>query len=243
MMRRMAAVAAAIGLLSILQGCASTADKSARLAAQNADVVAEKDVQVGKASAGVRVLGATTVTDPNGTAVVVRLRNTGASTLARVPIAIDVRDAAGASVFRNDTPGTEPALLSVAGLPAGRDVTWVHDQVISEGGPPARATARVGAAATVLRGPLPELKLGRFEVTSDPATGAQGHGSVTNDSQTAQRRLAIYAVARRGAKVVAAGRAVVERVAPGASARFDIFFIGKPAGATVTLTAPPSVTG
>lgn len=242
-MRRLAGAVAAVGLLTILQGCESTADKSARLAAQNADVVAEQGIEVTKESSDVRVLGTAVVTDANGTAVVVRLRNTGRAALAKVPIAIDVRDAGGASVFRNDAPGAEPALVAVAGLPAQGVVTWVHDQVISEGGPAAGVVARAGTAGGPAPEPLPELKLGKLEVTSDPATGAQGAGTVTNASESAQRGVAIYAVARRGSKIVAAGRAVVETLAAGATARFDIFFIGRPAGAKVTLTAPPWVSG
>jgi hypothetical protein len=40
---------------------------------------------------------------------------------------------------------------------------------------------------------------------------------------------------------VAAGRAVLPELAPGASIPFQIFFVGDPRGARVELTVPPTV--
>ncbi len=47
-------------------------------------------------------------------------------------------------------------------------------------------------------------------------------------------------VARRGGRIVAAGRAIVPLVKPGKKAKFNLFFIGNPKGARVTLSAPPT---
>ena len=41
--------------------------------------------------------------------------------------------------------------------------------------------------------------------------------------------------------VVAAGRAIVEKLAPGKSAHFSTFPIGDPAGAELSASAPPTV--
>jgi len=53
----------------------------------------------------------------------------------------------------------------------------------------------------------------------------------------------ISCVARRGGRVVAAGRAIVDRLgAKGTKPQlFRIFFIGNPKGAKLTLFAPPTV--
>jgi hypothetical protein len=63
-------------------------------------------------------------------------------------------------------------------------------------------------------------------------------GTLTNGSGTAQSELVIYAVAKRGSRVVAAGRAVLASVAAGASVPFQVFFVGNPQGALLQLGAP-----
>lgn len=240
-MRRVALAAASLVALTALPGCETTAERSARLAAQSRTVADERGLEVSEVNAAVRVLGTTTVTDANGSAVVVTLRATGKAAMASVPIAIDVRDAAGETVFRNDTPGAEPALVSLPVLAPGRDVTWVHDQVQTAGAAPARVVVRVGEGRVAAPRRLPRLTLSGLTLTADPTSGVEGAGRVTNHSAVAQRRLTIYAVARRGSKVVAAGRAVVNRVAAGGSAGFAVFFIGNPKGARLTVSAPPTV--
>ena len=64
---------------------------------------------------------------------------------------------------------------------------------------------------------------------------------MTNRSDVEQRRLVVACVARRGGRVVAAGRAIVNRLAPGKSASYHVFFIGDPRGARMTVVAPPTV--
>ena len=60
-----------------------------------------------------------------------------------MPIAIDVLDAKGKSVYENDIPGIEPALAAVPFIAAGADVDWVHDQVLAVG-KPAKVEVTVG---------------------------------------------------------------------------------------------------
>ena len=68
-------------------------------------------------------------------------------------------------------------------------------------------------------------------------------GGLVNRSKVLQRDIVVFAVARRGKRVVAAGRAAVERLKPGARATFQVFFIGDPRGARLTLAAPPTSFG
>lgn len=64
-------------------------------------------------------------------------------------------------------------------------------------------------------------------------------GRVVNPSSIAQDRLAIFVTAQRGGRVVAAGRAVVPLLKPGAKgARFTVFFVGDPTGARLRADAP-----
>jgi hypothetical protein len=50
----------------------------------------------------------------------------------------------------------------------------------------------------------------------------------------------VYAIARKGGRIVAAGRAVLPEVGQGASVPFQAYFVGDPKGARIEATAPPS---
>jgi hypothetical protein len=75
----------------------------------------------------------------------------------------------------------------------------------------------------------------------DPVSGISVTGRVFNHSNVLQRRLPVFCVARRGDSVVAAGRAILEKVKPGKPAPFTIFFIGDPRDARLTITPLPTV--
>ena len=53
----------------------------------------------------------------------------------------------------------------------------------------------------------------------------------------------IFAVGTKGGRIVAAGRGQIRRVKPGKRARYQIFFIGNPKGASLALSAPPTTLG
>ena len=57
-----------------------------------------------------------------------RLRNSSATALAEVPIAVSLKNASGASVYSNATPGLARTLTSIALLPAHATTTWVDDR-------------------------------------------------------------------------------------------------------------------
>jgi hypothetical protein len=68
-------------------------------------------------------------------------------------------------------------------------------------------------------------------------------GTIANKSTVAQKRVTIFCVARRGASIVAAGRAIVDRIPAegGKPTPFTVFFIGNPKGAKLVFSAPPTV--
>jgi hypothetical protein len=225
-----------------LAACESTQDKSARLAAHGKGLLAEEGVSVAKRSRDVEVLGTGVVHDENGTAAVVKLKNRSRRTLWQLPIAIDVRGAGSRSVFRNDQPGLEPSLAHVPLLRAGETFTWVNDQVAASG--TARSVkAKVGGGRSIAAGRLPRVRLTRATLHADPVSGVAAEGVALNRSKTDLRKIVVFAVAWRGRRAVAAGKAQIPRLKPGRRARFQAFLIGNPRGARLELAAPPPSLG
>ena len=129
----------------------STQDKSERLEREGAGALEQEKVVVSKQSRDVKVLSTEVVQDENGTAAVVRIRNTGKTALAQIPVSIDVRGSgAGKSLFRNDDPGLEPSLVRVR-CSARQEFEWVNDQIAAAEKPSA-VKAKVGGE---VRAPTP----------------------------------------------------------------------------------------
>lgn len=224
-------------LLAIgLAGCESTQSKSARLAREATAAPAQKGLDVGARSKDVSVREAAVVSDENGAAVAVILRNRGSQDEAGVPLLVDVSDASGSSVFRNDAPGLQRSLTHAPLVPARGDALWVNDQI------PAAGTARavevtVGSASRTGQPPPASLEAGEPKLDEDPLSGVIATGLVTNRGNEDVRRALIAVIARRKGKIVAAGRGVVSRVPAGKRARFKVFFIGDPRGASLQVAA------
>src|SRR5262249_38934919 len=137
------------------------------------------------------------------------LHNDSDQNLVGVPIAIDVLDAKGKSVYRNDIPGIEPALAAVPFIPPGGDRERVHDQVLATR-VPAQVEVKVGVGGEPYGGELPKVSISDPKIEGDPYSGVLAGGNVTNESGEDIERLLLYAVAREGGKVVAAGRGAIE---------------------------------
>ena len=224
-----------------LTACQSTQDKAKEIQAENAKLLAsEHGISVSKPNKDVKVLGTTLLHDQYGDAIVVELRNESNRTLLNMPILIDLRDAKGKSVYRNDLPGLDAALTHVPLIGPGETFDWVNDQ-LSPSGTPKSAKVTVGSADGTAPKELPEIEVGPAHVENNPS-GVLARGKVTNKSQIDQLKLVLYAVARSGGKVVAAGRGQFKNLKAGGNpGDYNIFFIGDPRGAEVTVTAPPSV--
>jgi hypothetical protein len=236
-------IAAAVALLALLafSGCESTQEKSARLEkAAHHTRLAERGLAFVKQSAEVRVLGTVLVRGTEGAAAVVKLRNDSAHALRDVPIAITVKNAHGSTVFQNNAPGLEAALTSLGSLPAHGVATWVDDQVPATGDP-ASVTAIAGESPSA-SGALPEIEVAGLH-PSEESGSATAAGTVRNRSSITQQALVVYVVARRAGRVVAAGRAILPEVAPGASVPFQAFLVGSPAGARLEASVPASTFG
>ncbi len=240
---RAARLGVALLLTLAVGGCESSQEKSARLErlakAEQArhPVQVSRGLSIARASREVRVVATQVLHTSEGTAAVVTLRNLSAHALRNVPIAITVKAAGGSVLFQNNVPGLEVALTSAPLLKPGAQFTWVDDQVQATGAP-ASASALVGEAP---RAPasVPEIRVSGVHATEE-AGSAGATGTVDNSSAVAQRNLVVYGVARRGGRIVAAGRAVLAEVAAHGSSPFQVLFIGSAAGAQLEVSAPPT---
>lgn len=231
------------GVALVATGCESTQDKSAKIAAELGPVQQEKGLKISEQSEDAEVVSTTLLTDQNGSAVVVRLHNRSNQDLVGVPIAIDVLDAKGKSVYRNDIPGIEPALAAVPFIPAGGDTAWVHDQILATG-KPAKVEVKVGAGGKPFTGKQPRVSVSEPKVEGDPFSGVLAGGNVENQSGEDLERLLLYAIATKGGKIVAAGRGAIEPFkAKPKPVPYNIYFIGDPRGADASVTEFPSIPG
>ena len=229
--------AAAVGL----SACQTTQELSAQRAKSAKKLVAEKGLTIGKANPDVAVGRTAVVQDANGIAAVVELRNKGNGPQAQLPVAISVTDAAGKPLYKNNVAGLEDSLVSMALLDGGQDAFWVNNQVTATG-KPATVKATVGMAKGKLPANVPSLEIADVSLSTDSGS-AVAKGTIVNKSPIAQKRVTIFCVARRGSKIVAAGRGIVDRIPPagGKPTPFSVFFIGNPKGAKLSFAAPPTV--
>lgn len=234
-------LALAVLAVSVLTACESTQDKARKLQEQGAALVAsQKPLTIDQPSKEVKVLNTTLLGDENGDAIVVEVQNTSKETLINVPILVELRDAKGNMIFKNDTFGIEPSLNHIPVLKPGETFDWVNDQ-LAPSGEPKSAKVTVGVTTEKPPAQLPEIEVEPPTLNNNPL-GAEAEGKVTNKSQIDQRKLVLFAVARSGGKVVAAGRGQLKALKVGARpGKYNIFFIGDPAGGEVTVKAPPSV--
>lgn len=231
------------GVALVVGGCESTQEKSAKIGAELGPVKEEKGLEITKESKDVEVVSTDLLTDPNGSAVVVRLRNRSERDLVGVPIAIDVLDANGKSVYTNGIPGIEQALAAVPFVPAGGEVEWVHDQILAAG-KPAKVKVRVGVGGEPFKGEQPRITVSEPKLEGDPYSGLLAGGDVEYGSGEDLDRLLLYAVATKGGEIVAAGRGAIEPLKPKPKPfPYNIYFIGDPTGAEIEVSQFPSLPG
>jgi hypothetical protein len=231
------------GVALVVTGCESTQDKSAKIAAELGPVQLEEGLKITKQSEDVKVVSTTLLSDQNGSAVVVRLRNESGKNLVGVPIAIDVLDTKGKSVYSNRIPGIEPALAAVPFIPAGAEIEWVHDQILASG-KPAKVEVKVGAGGERYAGAQPQISISEPKLEGDPYSGLLAGGEVEYRAGEGLQRLLLYAVATKGGEIVAAGRGAIEPLKPKPKPfPYNVYFIGDPSGADVEITQFPSLPG
>ncbi len=231
-------------------------------------------VGLGATNSQVHVGRAVLVKGSGRVAAAVQLTNNGAAPQVNVPVLIDVLGAKGASLYRNDTQGLEPSLQAMPLLGSHRQGWWVDDQVLASaptsvqvrvgasrgsaatssgsaasagsagGGAGAGAGSSRADAAHVALVASSTVHASVTGLGSEALAGPYMTGSVVNRSGVALHNMPVFAVALRGGRVVAAGRALVPSLPASPSARpvnFRIYFVGSPAGAHIELTPAPTV--
>jgi hypothetical protein len=230
-----------------LTACESNQERSAKLEqaakrheheVRQQQALAQRALEITRVSTKIKVTSSAVVHSAQGAAAVLTLRNSSGVTLRDVPIQINVLDSHGTSVFKNDSAGTSATLVSAALVPAHSVITWIDDQVDASGGVPARVLATVGEGKPTA-GAVSQLQVHGAHL----AEAGEAEGSVANHSRVDQQELVVYAVARRGTTVVAAGRAVLADVAAGSSTPFQVYFVGDPADAQVLYSVPATSAG
>lgn len=221
----------------IFSGCQTTQDKARKLAEQ-AQAAAPKPLVITKPNKDVKVVETTLLTDQNGDAVVVTLKNEGKQTLVNTPILVDLH-AGKKSVYKNGIPGLEPALNHVPLMKPGETVDWVNDQ-LTPSTKPDSAKVTIGVPVDPPPASIPDVAVSPPQLENS-SLGPKVTGSVTNKSQLDQLKLVIFAVARSGGRVVAAGRGGLKKLKVGDSHAYTAFFIGNPSGGDLTVTVPPTV--
>lgn len=236
---------AALALLAVagLSACQSTQDKSAELEAKGGtQLLNEEGLEIKRESPDVKVTSTALLSNAEGNAVVVDLHNSSGQNLTEVPILIEVLNDKGKVFYKNDIPGIEPALAAVPYIPAHGDAEWVDDQVLGVG-KPKTVKVKVGTGGGTYSGAIPDVQVSQPEIQGDPVSGISATGNVVNKTGTDQRRLLLYVVARKGGRVVAAGRGAIEHLKPELKAlKYTIFFIGDPSGAELKLSEFPALT-
>jgi hypothetical protein len=222
-----------------LSGCESTVDAAKKIAAKGTAAFSQRGIAVTRTDKQIAILDSTVLHDQNGAAVVIDLRYRGRQPIIGAPIAINVRDRRGASVFRNDTAGLESALAHLPLLTPGESFTWINDQVQASG-TPSNVIAKIGPGQPAPATP-PRIQITGVKLSTDPVSGVEASGTVHNLSKVDQLHLVVFALAKRAGRVVAAGRAILQHLYAGRRATFHAFFIGNPKGASISVSAPPSV--
>ena len=228
---------AAAPLCALVALAASGCETTQQLSAQIGRRLGHQSAIAGTTATGARNrdvrVDATALIAGRPAAVAVELTNLSANAQADVPVTLDVRDAKGMSVYRNDTKGIEPSLQQIAALPGHATRWWVDDQILGTGVPSA-VSVRVEAATTTPRPASAIVASGTS--ASDAFPGPHVSTTLRNTSNVPLRAVAVYAVTIRGGRAVGAGRALVASLAPGAGASVTIPITGVATGARIELT-------
>ncbi len=236
---------ATLALLATLAlgACESSQTQSARLARLGAKAAVIGTVKIGAANPDVRVVHTQLLRGGGATAAVVELENTGRGAQVALPISLAAKDAKGAVVYRNTTEGLQRSLQQLATMPRGK-AFWIDDQVTA-----ATRVAAVDVKVGRAKDPSPPRSIPRIDLegakVETDESGTFIKGVVRNRSRVAQVEMPIYGIVRKGGRIVAAGRALLDRVPPDPTPKpivFRILLVGAdPRGGRFELVPAPTV--
>jgi hypothetical protein len=220
-------------LSAAVSGCATTQDANKRIDVRfNRTLASRKPLELKGTDRNVQIVRTSVVNGKGGSAIVVVLRNRGAAPVNDLPIEVGPRGGrpinAGANVpyFQSHAPAIAP----------GDEVTWVYASKDPLGS--GEAFARVGTPSSppmTTAGHVSELK------ASGQGGGTNVQAEITNDTGIPQYDLDVYAVARKGGRYVAAGRASLEHLGVSESAHLTLPIVGDAKGTQIRVFAPQTL--
>jgi len=242
-MRRVAAYSAALAsallIPTLLAGCESTQEKSAKLESLGAEIAKIEKIKIGAANQSIDITGKTLLTDQYGSALVLRLKNDSPKPQVDVPVGLVVKNAQGKAIYKNDTEGLEDGLIQIPIIEGSSDGWWVNDQVLVTQKPKS-ADLTIGKPESQSPSKIPEIEVSPPFLATD-SSGPNVTGEVVNKSDVEQIDMLLYAVATKGGKVVAAGRGLIPKLKTDGKPEFyRIYFIGDPKNAEIEVVAMPS---
>lgn len=226
--------AATVVLLAVaVSGCATTQDADKRITVRfDRTLASRKPLELHGTARDVKVLRTAVVDGKSGSAIVVVLRNTGDQPVNDLPIEVGpqggkpINTRANVPYFQSHAPAIAP----------GDEVTWVYVSKDPIGGP--EAFARIGAAPSpplTTAGHVSELD------ASGKSRGSAARAKVSNDTGIPQYDLDVYAVARKGGRYVAAGRASLVHLGVSKSAHLSLPLVGDARGTRIEVFAPQTL--
>jgi hypothetical protein len=241
MRRRGGALAAAAALLLCASGCETTQELSAKIGRKLGHQSSiTGTAKLGAVNTAVRVVRKVLLSSGGQSAVALQLVNTSATAQVAFPVVIDVTDAAGHTVYTNNTAGLEASLQTLALLAPHASAWWVDNEVL--GAAPTGVAVKLGSSTASAPTTTPAIATSAVSASAS-FPGPHVAATVANRSSVAQSELAVYAVILKGDTVVGAGRGVVVSLAARASAQLVIPIVGSIDGRTISLTAAPADLG
>lgn len=242
-----------------LAGCESTFDQNAR-----AKLTAQRDLgtrtakEVTERTGDVRVDDVAIIRDEVSTAVVVDLHSEADRILTDLPITVGVvRD--GEKIVLNRSADIEWFGKHIPAVAPGSKATWVFRSPPGRGGKPGdEPFARIGAPSALAAkdvnalpairatyaptadAPLPTTPGEPREPERPPAAGF-ARVQVASGTDVPQLRLPVYAVARDGGRVTAAGVGYLEELPKNTTTSIDIALTRVTDGGTVSGFTTPTI--
>ena len=230
-------VVALVALGVAASGCTSTQDAHERASIQaDRTLASRKPLALHGTDRDVQVVRTSVVSGKDGSAVVVVLRNRGDAPVNDLPIEVGRRGAEPLNAHPN-VPYFQSHAPAIA---PGAETTWVYVTKDRIGSGPVYARLGTPPATAPKTDRVPEL-----DVSEAGARRRKGESSVVaevaNTSGIPQYGLDVYAVARRGDRYVAAGRASVAHLGVDQGAELRLSLIGDAKGSRIQIFAPPTL--
>jgi hypothetical protein len=221
-----------VALATAVSGCATTQDANKRASIQaDRTLASRKPLVLRRSDQQVQVVRTSVVSGKDGSAVVVVLRNRGDAPVNDLPIEVGRR---GGDPL-NARPNVPYFQSHAPAIAPGAETTWVYVTKDKVSGP---VYARLGApaAGAPKAGDVPELDVSDSEPRDDSVVA-----EVSNATGVPQYGLDVYAVALKGHRYVAAGRASVTHLGVDESTDLTLNLIGDAKGSRIQIYAPPTL--